>query len=161
MADPLFLCVALSGSPPPSNGDQRAILPSSRKSYRFILDRNDWESTEKQLDKISKQVARRTNKPMLAAEIGLKVGKVLDRYKMAKHFDCTIGNGTFGWSRREESIHKEASLDGIYVIRTSEPAERLSSEDMVCSYKSLAQVEPAFRSLKSIDLMVCPIRQRK
>jgi hypothetical protein len=106
-------------------------------------------------------VARRTNKPMLAAEIGLKVGKILGRYKMAKHFDCTIDNGTFGWSRREESIQKEASLDGIYVIRTSEPAERLSSEDTVRSYKSLAQVERAFRSLKSIDLMVRPIRHRK
>jgi transposase len=119
------------------------------------------ESTEKQLDKISKQVARRTSKPLLAAEIGLKVGKILGRYKMAKHFDCTIDNGTFGWSRREESIQKEASLDGIYVIRTSEPAERLSSEDTVRTYKSLAQVERAFRSLKGIDLMVRPIRHRK
>src|ERR1700733_3645466 len=119
------------------------------------------ESTEKQLDKISKQVARRTSKPLLAAEIGLKVGKILGRYKMAKHFDCTIDNGTFRWSRREESIQNETSLDGIYVIRTSEPAERLSSEDTVRSYKSLAQVEHAFRSLKSIDMMACPIRHRK
>jgi transposase len=118
------------------------------------------ESTEKQLNKISKQVARRSKKPLEAADIGVKVGKILGRYKMAKHFEYTIENGLFNWSRREESIQQEASLDGIYVIRTSEPAERLSSEDTVRSYKSLAQVERAFRSLKSIDLMVRPIRHR-
>jgi len=118
------------------------------------------ESTEKQLNKISKQVARRSKKPLEAADIGVKVGKILGRYKMAKHFEYTIENGLFSWSRREESIQQEASLDGIYVIRTSEPAERLSSEDTVRSYKSLAQVERAFRSLKSIDLMVRPIRHR-
>jgi transposase len=118
------------------------------------------ESTEKQLDRITKQVARRSQKPLKAAEIGLKVGKVLGRYKMAKHFECTIEDGLFRWSRRQESIQQEGSLDGIYVIRTSEPAERLSREDTVRSYKSLAQVERAFRSLKSIDLMVRPIRHR-
>jgi transposase len=136
---------------------RKPLLAAERAPKR----RQILESTEKQLDKISKQVARRTNKPMLAAEIGLKVGKILGPYKMVKHFDCTIDNGTFRWSRHQESIQKEASLDGIYVIRTNEPAERLSSEDTVCSYKSLAQVERAFRSLKSIDLMACPIRYRK
>jgi transposase len=132
------------------------LLAEQRTRKRLEL----LESTEKLLDKISKQVARRSQKPLGAAEIGLKVGKVLGRYKMAKHFDCSIENGTFRWSRREESIQKEASLDGIYVIRTSEPAERLSREDTVRNYKSLAQVERAFRSLKSIDLMVRPIRHR-
>jgi len=118
------------------------------------------EATEKQLAKIGKQVARRTKKPMKAAEIGLKVGKLLGRYKMGKHFQYTIGEGTFTWSRREESIQQEAKLDGIYVIRTSEAAERLSAEDTVRSYKSLSQVERAFRSLKGIDLLVRPIRHR-
>ena len=118
------------------------------------------EATEKQLAKIDKQVARRTKKPMKAAEIGLKVGKLLGRYKMGKHFQYTIGEGTFAWSRREESIQQEAKLDGIYVIRTSEAAERLSAEDTVRSYKSLSQVERAFRSLKGIDLLVRPIRHR-
>jgi transposase len=119
------------------------------------------EATEKQLSKISKQVARRTKKPLKAAEIGLKVGKVLGHYKMGKHFQYTIGEGTFTWSRREESIQQEAKLDGIYVIRTSEAAERLSAEDTVRSYKSLSQVERAFRSLKGIDLLVRPIRHRR
>ena len=118
------------------------------------------EATEKQLAKIDKQVARRTKKPMKAAEIGLKVGKLLGRYKMGKHFQYSIGEGTFAWSRREESIQQEAKLDGIYVIRTSEAAERLSAEDTVRSYKSLSQVERAFRSLKGIDLLVRPIRHR-
>lgn len=118
------------------------------------------EATEKQLAKIGKQVARRTKKPMKAAEIGLKVGKLLGRYKMGKHFQYTIGEGTFTWSRREQSIRQEAKLDGIYVIRTNEAAERLSAEDTVRSYKSLSQVERAFRSLKGIDLLVRPIRHR-
>jgi len=118
------------------------------------------EATEKQLAKIDKQVARRTKKPMKAAEIGLKVGKLLGRYKMGKHFQYSIGEGTFAWSRREESIQQEAKLDGIYVIRTSEAAERLSAEDTVRSYKSLSQVERAFRTLKGIDLLVRPIRHR-
>ena len=118
------------------------------------------EATEKQLAKISKEVARRTKKPLKAAEIGLKVGKVLGHYKMGKHFQYAIGEGTFTWSRREESIQQEAKLDGIYVIRTSEAAQRLSAEDTVRSYKSLSQVERAFRSLKGIDLLVRPIRHR-
>ena len=115
------------------------------------------EATEQQLSKIGRQVARRSNKPLSAAEIGVKVGKVLGRYKMAKHFQYAIGEGTFTWARREESIQQEAKLDGIYVIRTSEPAERLSAQDTVRSYKSLSQVERAFRSLKGIDLLVRPI----
>ena len=118
------------------------------------------EATEQQLSKIGRQVARRSNKPLSAAEIGVKVGKVLGRYKMAKHFQYAIGEGTFTWARREESIQQEAKLDGIYVIRTSEPAERLSAQDTVRSYKSLSQVERAFRSLKGIDLLVRPIRHR-
>ena len=79
---------------------------------------------------------------------------------MGKHFEYTIGEGIFTWSRREESIQQEAKLDGIYVIRTTEAAERLSAEDTVRSYKSLAQVERAFRTLKGVDLLVRPIRHR-
>jgi len=118
------------------------------------------EATEERLTKIAKEVARRKNKPLTAAEIGLKVGKVLGRYKEGKHFDCQIGEGSFTWSRRQEAIDQEAKLDGIYVLRTSEPAERLSAEDTVRSYKSLAEVERAFRCLKGIDLLVRPIRHR-
>jgi transposase len=118
------------------------------------------EATEKSLTKIAKEVARRKNKPLTAAEIGLKVGKVLGRYKVGKHFDCQIGAGSFTCSRRQEGIDQETQLDGIYVLRTSEPVERLSAEDTVRSYKSLAEVERAFRCLKGIDLLVRPIRHR-
>ena len=116
--------------------------------------------TEKSLEKISLEVARRKNKPFTAAEIGIKVGKVLGRYKMSKHFECIISDGSFTWSRRTASIAQEQMLDGIYVLRTSEPAERLSTEETVRSYKSLAEVERAFRCLKGIDLLVRPIRHR-
>jgi transposase/ribosomal protein L35 len=118
------------------------------------------EATEKSLTKIAKEVGRRKNKPLKAAEIGLKVGKVLGHYKVGKHFDCAIGEGSFQWSRRPGSIEQEEKLDGIYVIRTSEPHERLSAEDTVRSYKGLAEVERAFRCLKGIDLLVRPIRHR-
>ena len=116
--------------------------------------------TEKSLEKISREVARRKKKPFTAAQIGVKVGKVLGRYKMGKHFECIIGEGSFTWSRRTESITQEQMLDGIYVLRTSEPAERLSTEETVRSYKSVAEVERAFRCLKGIDLLVRPIRHR-
>lgn len=118
------------------------------------------EATEKALSKISRQVARRTKKPLKEAEIALQVGKVLGHYKMGKHFLYTIGDGKFQWSRREQTIEQEAKLDGIYVIRTSESAERLSPADTVRSYKSLAQVERAFRTLKGVDLLIRPIRHR-
>ena len=118
------------------------------------------EATEKSLTKIAKEVGRRKKKRLTAAEIGLKVGKVLGRYKVGKHFDCQIGEGSFTWSRRQDCIDQEAQLDGIYVLRTSEPVERLSAEDTVRSYKRLAEVERAFRCLKGIDLLVRPIRHR-
>src|SRR5438128_643854 len=118
------------------------------------------EATETALTKVGKQVARRKKKPLKEAEIAMKVGKVLGRYKMGKHFLYTISEGKFQWSRREQTIEQEAKLDGVYVIRTSESAERLSAADTVRSYKSLAQVERAFRTLKGVDLLIRPIRHR-
>ena len=132
------------------------VLEEQRRRKREAL----LQATEKSLQKIRKEVARRRKKHLTAAEIGVKVGKVLGRYKMGKHFDCTISEGSFAWSRRAESITQEGKLDGIYVLRTSEPEERLSAEDTVRSYKSLAEVERAFRCLKGIDLLVRPIRHR-
>jgi len=132
------------------------VLEEQRRRKREAL----LQATEKSLEKISKEVARRKKKPFTAAEIGVKVGKVLGRYKMGKHFACNIGEGNLAWSRRAESITQEEKLDGIYVLRTSEPEERLSAEDTVRSYKSLAEVERAFRCLKGIDLLVRPIRHR-
>lgn len=117
-------------------------------------------ATEKGLAGIAKEVGSRTKKPLPEAEIGIKVGRVLSRYKVGKHFELTIGEGLFQWARRAESVEQEARLDGIYVLRTSEPQERLSAEDTVRGYKHLAHVERAFRCLKGLDLLVRPIRHR-
>lgn len=114
-------------------------------------------ATEKSLAKVAAQVARRKKKPLPAGEIGRKVGKVVHKYKMAKHFTVTIADGTLEYARKEVSIRREVELDGIYVIRTSEIAERLSPEDTVRSYKRLAEVEQALRCLKGIDLRVHPV----
>lgn len=118
------------------------------------------KATEQQFDKIVSQVLRRTKTPLSAAEIGKKVGAVANRHKVGKHFVLTIEDGVFRYVRDEQAIQRESQLDGIYVIRTSESSTRLSAEDTVRSYKNLAQVERAFRCLKSIDLLVRPIRHR-
>jgi hypothetical protein len=117
-------------------------------------------ATEAKLTKLSQAVSRRTKAPLSAAAIGVKAGRVIGRHKMAKHIQLTICDGIFTWERNEESIRREGLLDGIYVIRTSEPAERLSAADGVRSYKRLSQVEQAFRCLKGIDLLVRPIHHR-
>lgn len=117
-------------------------------------------ATEKDFRRLAAQVARRTKKPLLKAEIALKAGRIKDRHKMAKHFQLVIEDGAFSWERKQAAIEREAQLDGIYVVRTSEPKKRLSSEDTVRNYKRLAEVEQAFRSLKSSDLRVRPIRHR-
>lgn len=114
-------------------------------------------ATEKEIERIAAGVARGTRKPLSAEQIGVKVGRVINRYKVAKHFEWTIETGVFRWSRRPESIRREAELDGLYVVRTSEPARRLSAADAVRGYKGLAQVERAFRCFKGLDLRVRPI----
>jgi len=92
-----------------------------------------------------------------AARIGLAVGRIVDRHKMAKHLALEITADRLVFSRREDEIAAEAALDGLYVLRTSLPAERLGSSDVVRAYKRLAQVERAFRTLKSPDLAIRPI----
>jgi hypothetical protein len=132
------------------------VLAQERSRKRQAL----LEATEQGLTKLARDVARRTKKPLAASVIGLKAGKMLERHKVGKHYQLTIGEGTFQWIRRDEAIAAEAKLDGIYVIRTSEPAERFSAADTVRTYKSLSQVERAFRCLKGIDVLVRPIRHR-
>jgi transposase len=89
--------------------------------------------------------------------IGVRVGKVINKYKVSKHFALDIDNNHLSFSRREDLIQAEAALDGIYVVRTSLNTERASAEDTVRSYKLLSNVERAFRSLKTVDLKVRPI----
>lgn len=132
------------------------LLAGERRRKRQEL----LEATKKELEKLGREVGRRKKKLMKQSEIGIKAGKILGRYKVGKHFTLKIGEGTFEWTLRAETVEREALLDGIYVIRTSEPRERLSGEDTVRAYKSLSQVERVFRCLKGIDLLVRPIRHR-
>jgi transposase len=117
-------------------------------------------ATEQRLAAVAATAARRTRQPMTAAQIGAKVGRVINRFKVAKHFEWSVTEGRLTWGRREESIRQEAQLDGIYVIRTSEAAGSLPAADAVRGYKSLSQVERAFRCLKGIDVRVRPIFHR-
>ena len=117
-------------------------------------------ATEKQLEKIA-AATRRSKRPLRGKQnIGLRAGKILNRYKMGKHFQLRIEDDSFHYERKATNIEREESLDGIYVIRTSLRKEALSSEQVVASYKSLSGVERAFRSLKTVDLHVRPIHHR-
>jgi transposase len=118
-------------------------------------------ATEKKLEKIA-QATRRNKRPLRGKQnIGLRVGKILNHYKMGKHFQVQIEDDNFSYQRKQANIEKEESLDGIYVIRTNVPTEVLSSEQAVRNYKSLSAVERAFRSLKTVDLHVRPIHHRQ
>ena len=117
-------------------------------------------ATQAELEALVASVARATGQPETAAEIGVRAGKIINHYKVAKHFTLTIRDGYLGWARKDAAIQKEELLDGIYVIRTSEPVERLKAADTVRSYKRLALVEQSFRCLKGIDLLVRPIHHR-
>jgi len=92
-----------------------------------------------------------------AGKIGIRVGKVIGRYKMAKHYTLDITENTFAFTRNTGAINAEAALDGLYVIRTTVPAEQMNAAKVVATYKSLARVERDFRSLKAIDLDLRPI----
>jgi transposase len=117
-------------------------------------------ATERQLDQIVAATKRRKRPLRGKQNIGLRAGKILNRYKMGKHFQLRIEDDSFHYERKTANIEREQSLDGIYVIRTSVPKEALSSQQVVASYKSLSGVERAFRSLKSVDLHVRPIHHR-
>ena len=116
-------------------------------------------ATEEALGRIRREVLRRTKKPLAATDIAEKVGRVKQGYKVGKHFQTEIAAGHFEFQRDPHSIEREASLDGLYVIRTSE--SNLQAADVVRSYKQLTRVERAFRCLKTVDLLVRPIRHRK
>jgi transposase len=118
-------------------------------------------ATEREFEKVVR-ATQRTRDPLRgAAKIGVRVGKVLGKFKMAKHFDLQIAEGSFSFARNEARIADEAALDGIYVVRTSVGVDRLSAEDVVRRYKSLSDVERAFRSFKTVDLKVRPIYHAK
>ena len=118
------------------------------------------QATERELEKVAAATRREKRALRGKEQIGLRVGKVLGRFKMAKHFEMTITDTAFSYGRKQEAIDAEAALDGIYVLRTSVPKEVLGAEDTVRAYKDLAKVERAFRCLKTVDLHVRPIHHR-
>ncbi|GHU20715.1 hypothetical protein FACS189475_09790 [Betaproteobacteria bacterium] len=115
-------------------------------------------ATEKNLGKIKARVE--AGKLVGQDAIGMRVGQVIHQYKMAKHFELTIAPGSFSFQRKTDGIAAEAALDGVYIIRTSVSAEQMSEADCVRNYKSLSNVERAFRSFKTMDLKVRPIHHR-
>lgn len=124
--------------------------------------RNRWKRHMAAIAKQLEQVRQHIGKGQLYGKdkIGVRVGKVLFKYKVAKHFTLDIRDDGFDFEIDKKKVTAEAALDGIYVIRTSLPEHRMNSEDTVRSYKLLTKVERAFRSLKTIDLKVRPIRHR-
>jgi transposase len=114
-------------------------------------------ATERELARIQDAVARRRDPLRGAAAIGLAVGAVINKYKVAKHFDLDIADTAFSFARKTAEIAAEAAVDGVYVIRTSLPADTFDDATTVRSYKSLACVERAFRCIKTVDLHVRPV----
>ena len=110
-----------------------------------------------QLEKIVQATRRPKRRFKGKDRIALRVGKVLNRYKVGKHFVLDIGEESFSYQRQQERIEQEAALDGIYVIRTNLAPEQMNAEQTVAAYKGLSVAERAFRSCKSVDLKVRPI----
>jgi transposase len=116
-------------------------------------------ATERNLDKIKARVD--AGKLRGQDKIGVRVGKIINQYKVAKHFDLAIADTALSWMRKQDSVASEAALDGLYIVRTSVPATQMDAPECVRNYKSLANVERAFRSIKTIDLKVRPIHHAK
>ena len=171
---PAIKALAAEGGPlQPSLFDDRDLAEITSPDYpdeRLVVCKNPFlatertrkrqellEATEKELRRIQARVER-ARKPLRgAAAIGQAVGAVLGQRKMAKHFDITITDDSLGFSRNDAAIAAEAALDGIYVLRTNLPAEQSDAAATVRAYKSLARVEHAFRSLKTVDLELRPV----
>jgi transposase len=123
------------------------------------------ETRKRQIELFAKElekVRRRIDKGQLYGKdcIGVRVGKVINKYKVSKHFKLDIGDDSFHFEIDQEKVDKEAALDGIYVVRTSLPKERMDTAETVRSYKLLSRVERAWQCFKTINLMVRPIRHR-
>jgi transposase len=154
--------------------DERNLVELASPDYpgeRLVACRNDalaklrahkreelLAATEANLAKIQQRV--HAGKLQGADAIGLRVGRVINQYKVAKHFELTITDTALFWTRKLGEIAGEAALDGLYIIRTSVAAAQMDAAQCVRNYKSLANVERAFRSIKTIDLKVRPIHHR-
>ena len=135
-----------------SNGDLELIQKRLARYKRHI------ESIEKKLAKVRQMI--KYGRLHGQDKIGISVGKVINKYKVAKHFNLEIKDNDFNFEIDEDNVKKEAALDGIYVVRTSLPDSRMDTSETVRNYKRLSNVERAFRSIKTVDLMVRPIHHR-
>ena len=157
----------------PSLFDERNLIELSSEHFpgeRLVVCRNPalaeerarkrgelLAATEVDLAKVA-AATQRARAPLRGEQtIALRVGRLIGRYRMAKHYELTITDSSLTWTRKVDAIAQEAALDGIYVIRTSVPADRLEAGAAVAAYKSLANVERAFRSMKTVDLHVRPV----
>ncbi|MFV2074285.1 MAG: IS1634 family transposase [Thermoanaerobaculales bacterium] len=118
------------------------------------------EQTERLFEKVV-TATERERRPLRGKDrIGLRVGRVMDRYNVAGHFALEITERSFSYRRNEEKIAEEANLDGLYLLRTSLKKKHMPAPDVVAAYKNLSKVERAFRSLKTVDLKIRPIHHR-
>ena len=147
LTHPDFPCERLVACRNPELAERRAV-----KRIALI------EATTRELDK----VRRRTKRGQLQGKdaIGVRVGKVVNKYKVSKHFVLHITDNSFRFEIDQDAVDAEAAIDGLYVVRSSVSTETMDADQMVRSYKLLSNVEHAFRCLKSVDLMVRPIRHR-
>jgi len=166
--------LADSGQLQPDLFDERNLISFTSEDYpgeRLVACRNPElaklraakrkeliAATERELQKVAAMVA--AGRLAGRDKIGVRVGKVLNKYKVGKHFDLDIQDAAFAFSVNEQRVAAEAALDGLYVIRTSAGEADMSAEAAVLNYKRLAEVERAFRTLKGVDLQVRPIRHR-
>jgi transposase len=154
--------------------DLAEITSPAFPGERLIACRNPWLAEERARKReeliratetlLVKGVAatQRSRRPLRGrAEIGLRVGRILNRYKVGKYFRLSITETTFAYERQQERIARDAAVDGLYVIRTSVPASAMTTSQAVAAYKDLTHVEFAFRSLKGVDLKIRPIHHRR
>ena len=174
---PTIRKLVAAGTVTPSLFDERDLAEVTSEEFpgeRLIVCRNPLlaaergrkrqallQATEKELEPIAAATRRKTNPLRSAAAIGVRVGKVIDHYKVAKHFITTITDTTFTFRRDEDKIATEAALDGLYIVRSNVEPQHMDATQTVRAYKDLSKVERAFRSLKSVDLKVRPLHHRR
>ena len=174
---PTIRKLVAAGTVTPSLFDQRDLAEVTSEDFpgeRLIVCRNPLlaaerqrkrhellAATEKELEPIVAATRRRNDPLRGAANIGIRVGKVINHYKVAKHFVTTITDESFTFRRDEDKIADEQQLDGLYIVRSNVESEQFDATQTVRAYKDLAKVERAFRSLKTVDLKVRPIHHRR
>jgi hypothetical protein len=172
-APQIALLAAEHGPFQPSLFDQRNLLELTSTHFpgeRLVVCRNPLladerarkrkellEATEEDLAKVASAVQRQRSPLRGQDKIALRVGRIIDRFNVAKHFELTITETSLRWRRKSETIDAETALDGLYVVRTSLSATQLDAAAAVTAYKSLSNVERAFRSIKTVDLHVRPV----